>query len=40
MKRTIILLLSLCLLLGLLSACGTNEVEETPEPQAAEPEFR
>ena len=37
MKRTIILLLSLCLLLGLLSACGTNEVEETPEPQAADP---
>ena len=37
MKRISMLLLVLCLVLGLLSGCGTKEVEETPEPQAVEP---
>lgn len=37
MKRILVLLVSCCLLLCLLTACGTKTVEETPTPQAAEP---
>lgn len=38
MKRTFVLLLAVCMLLGLLSGCGIKvKVEESPEPQMADP---
>lgn len=37
MKRILTVLLVCCLLLTLMSACGTKKTQETPEPQMAEP---
>lgn len=38
MRRIFVFLMALCMLLGLLSGCGTKEeVEETPEPELVEP---
>ena len=38
MKRTFVLLLAVCMLLGLLSGCGIKvKVEESPEPQMTDP---
>ena len=37
MKRILTILLACCLLLALMTACGTKTAEETPEPQMAEP---
>ena len=38
MKRTFVLLLAVCMMLGLLSGCGIKvKVEESPEPQMTDP---
>lgn len=38
MKRTFVLLLAVCMLLGLLSGCGIKvKVEESPDPQMSDP---